>query len=81
MHLCIMGVWPAWASAAVVCVAEFMPVIVSGRGGVRERTPEAFTMTAGGSAWRGERQGRKGSRTMPWTKMKMPKTLMGDRRA
>ena len=26
-----MGVWPARASAAVVCVAEFMPVIVSGR--------------------------------------------------
>lgn len=25
-----MGVWPAWASAAVVCVAEFMPVIVIG---------------------------------------------------
>ncbi|MFY2592879.1 hypothetical protein ACOTCT_27430, partial [Achromobacter xylosoxidans] len=39
---CIMGVWPAWASAAVVCVAEFMPVIVSGRGGVGEAGSGAF---------------------------------------
>lgn len=37
-----MGVWPAWASAAVVCVAEFMPVIVSGRGEVGSGGPEAF---------------------------------------